>query len=131
MRGRYLASTIVIGVFLLISVLLVVWLIPFILTETLEAYINSLPHSNDGAGGWMGVIPAVFALPVVGAIYQVAYIPAILCLVNSAVSLPFSIRNRKSYSKAISIINYCYIGLFCSIFVFSLVKLFLFIAQIG
>ena len=132
MQGKYLNSTIIIGVFLLISILFVVWLIPFNLTETMETYLNSLPHPNGGESGLVvGAFTAVFAMPVIQAIVQSAYIPAFLCLLNSAFSLPFSIRNRKSYSTPISVINYGYIVLLSAIIVFSFVKLILFITEIG
>ena len=131
MNGRYLASTIVIGIFLLISLFLVVCLIPLNLSEITEGLANSIHSSNDGAGGEMNIVGALFAAPMLGIIFQFAYISAFLCIINSVISLPFSIRNRKSYSTAISIINYCYIVLLASIIVFSNVKLILFLTRIG
>ena len=55
-----------------------------------------------------------------------AYIPALLSLINSAVSLIFSIKNRKSSIKCIRIINYIYDVLLVGIIIFAIKKIILF-----
>ena len=119
-------STIVIAVFLLISTLFVIWLIPFNLQERWAALVESANnHKPESAGELILVYNGVAAIAGL-AILITAYVPAFLIFVNSSISLVFSIKNRKSEMKTIRIINYCYDVILALYVAFSVVKIILF-----
>ena len=119
-------STIVIGIFLLISTLFVIWLIPFNLQESWTALIESANnHRPENAGEMILVYNGAAAIGGL-AILISAYVPAFLIFMNSSISLVFSIKNRKSDVKAIRIINYCYDIILALYSIFSVVKILLF-----
>lgn len=60
------------------------------------------------------------------AILIAAYVPAFIILINSFISLIFSIKNIKSISKTFRIVNYVYDVILVVFIVFSIVKLILF-----
>ena len=131
MQTDKLKSTIIIGIILVISIIFVVWLIPFNLKTAIEIYKESVQNSNTDVEGEMVIAVNLFASIGLLAIILSAYIPVVLCILNSGVSLIFSLKNRMSVNKTIRIINYVYDALLISIFVFSITKLILFIAHIG
>ena len=131
MQTDKLKSTIIIGIILVISIIFVVWLIPFNLKTAIEIYKESVQNSNTNVEGEMVIAVNLFASIGLLAIILSAYIPVVLCILNSGVSLIFSLKNRMSVNKTIRIINYVYDALLISIFVFSITKLILFIAHIG
>ena len=131
MQTDKLKSTIIIGIILVISIIFVVWLIPFNLKTAIEIYKESVQNSNTNVEGEMVIAVNLFASIGLLAIILSAYIPVVLCILNSGVSLIFSLKNRMSVNKTIRIINYVYDALLISVFVFSITKLILFIAHIG
>ena len=131
MQTDKLKSTIIIGIILVISIIFVVWLIPFNLKTAIEIYKESVQNSNTDVEGEMVIAVNLFASIGLLTIILSAYIPVVLCILNSGVSLIFSLKNRMSVNKTIRIINYVYDALLISIFVFSITKLILFIAHIG
>ena len=123
--NKRIKSTIVIGIFLLISILFVIWLIPFNLKERYSAYVESVQNSPKVEGEMILVLNLVAAIGALALLFA-AYVPALLSLINSAVSLIFSIKNRKSSLKCIRIINYIYDVLLVGIIIFAIIKIILF-----
>lgn len=123
--NKRITSTIVIGIFLLISILFVIWLIPFNLKERYSAYVESVQNSPKVEGEMILVLNLVAGIGALALLFA-AYVPALLSLINSAVSLIFSIKNRKSSIKCIRIINYIYDVLLIGIIIFAIIKIILF-----
>ena len=120
------SSTIIIGIFIVISAILVVWLIPFNLNEHLARLAeNSNSNIPENAGEMIIIYNGVAAIGGL-AILIAAYVPAFIILINSFISLIFSIKNRKSISKTIRIVNYAYDAILVVFIVFSIIKLILF-----
>ena len=124
-KNKRITSTIVIGIFLLISILFVIWLIPFNLKERYSAYVESVQNSPKVDGEMILVLNLVAAIGALALLFA-AYVPALLSLINSSVSLIFSIKNRKSSLKCIRIINYIYDVLLIGIIIFAIIKIILF-----
>ena len=124
-KNKRIKSTIVIGIFLLISILFVIWLIPFNLKERYSAYVESVQNSPKVDGEMILVLNLVAAIGALALLFA-AYVPALLSLINSSVSLIFSIKNRKSSLKCIRIINYIYDVLLIGIIIFAIIKIILF-----
>lgn len=110
-----------------ISLILVAWLIPFNLKENYSAYVDSVNNSTvpENAEEMIIVYNGVAAIGGL-AILISAYVPAVIATLNSAVSLVFSIKNRKSDLKSIRIINFIYDVILVSIIAFCIVKIILF-----
>ena len=120
------SSTIIIGIFIVISSILVAWLVPFNLKEHLARLAES-SSSNvpENAGEMIIIYNGVAAIGWL-AILIAAYVPAFIIFINSFISLIFSIKNRKSISKTIRIVNYAYDAILVVFIVFSIIKLILF-----
>ena len=119
-------STIIIGIFIIISALFVAWLIPYNLKEHMENLIESTKNSiPENAGELILLYKGAAAIGGL-AIVIAAYVPAFCILINSSVSLIFSIKNRKSTSKPIRIVNYVYAVVLVLFILFSITKLILF-----
>ena len=120
------SSTIIIGIFIVISSILVAWLVPFNLKEHLARLAES-SSSNvpENAGEMIIIYNGVAAIGGL-AIIIAAHVPAFIILINSFISLIFSIKNRKSTSKTIRIVNYAYDAILVVFIVFSIVKIVLF-----
>ena len=120
------SSTIIIGIFIIISSILVAWLVPFNLKEHLARLVES-SSSNvpENAGEMIIIYNGVAAIGGL-AIIIAAYVPAFIIFINSFISLIFSIKNRKSTSKTIKIVNYAYDAILVVFIVFSIVKIVLF-----
>ena len=120
------SSTIIIGIFIVISAILIAWLVPFNLKENLARLAES-SSSNvpENAGEMIIIYNGVAAIGGL-AILIAAYVPAFIILINSFISLIFSIKNRKSTSKTIRIVNYAYDAILVVFIVFSIVKIVLF-----
>ena len=120
------SSTIIIGIFIVISSILVAWLVPFNLKEHLARLAES-SSSNvpENAGEMIIIYNGVAAIGGL-AIIIAAYVPAFIILINSFISLIFSIKNRKSTSNTIRIVNYAYDAILVVFIVFSIVKIVLF-----
>ena len=123
--NKRITSTIVIGIFLLISILFVIWLIPFNLKERYSAYVESVQNSPKVDGEMILILNLFAGIGALGLLCG-AYIPALLSLINSAVSLIFSIKNRKSSIKCIRIINYIYDVLLIGFIIYAIIKIILF-----
>ena len=124
-------STIVIGIFILISQIFVIWLIPYNLSENIVNYKKSINDQNYNVEGEMTLVINLFAGIGLFALLFAGYLPSFLVLINSIISLIFSIKNRKSTSKPIRIINYSHdivLGLFI---IFAITKIVIFSAGIG
>ena len=120
------SSTIIIGIFIVISSILVAWLVPFNLKEHLARLAeNSSSNVPENAGEMIIIYNGVAAIGGL-AIIIAAYVPAFIILINSFISLIFSIKNRKSTSKTIRIVNYAYDVILVVFIVFSIVKIVLF-----
>ena len=120
------SSTIIIGIFIVISSILVAWLVPFNLKEQLAWFVeNSSSNDPENAGEMIIIYDGVAAIGGL-AIIIAAYVPAFIILINSFISLIFSIKNRKSISKTIRIVNYAYDAILVVFIVFSIVKIVLF-----
>ena len=120
------SSTIIIGIFIVISSILVAWLVPFNLKEHLARLAeNSSSNVPENAGEMIIIYNGVAAIGGL-AIIIAAYVPAFIILINSFISLIFSIKNRKSTSKTIRIVNYAYDAILVVFMVFSIVKIVLF-----
>ena len=120
------SSTIIIGIFIIISSILVAWLVPFNLKEHLARLAES-SSSNvpENAGEMIIIYNGVAAIGGL-AIIIAAYVPAFIIFINSFISLIFLIKNRKSTSKTIRIVNYAYDAILVVFIVFSIVKIVLF-----
>lgn len=124
-NDKRIASTVVIGIFLAISIYFVIILFTFNLKESLQRLSDS---ATDRADGQVGAVVAVgFAAGLAGAaLIIMAYLFAIIPLINSLITIIFSIKNRKSCLKPVRIINYVYDGLLGFIIIFTIVKMILF-----
>ena len=120
------SSTIIIGIFIVISSILVAWLVPFNLKEHLARLAESSSSSvPENAGEMIIIYNGVAAIGGL-AIIIAAYVPAFIILINSFISLIFSIKNRKSTSQTIRIVNYAYDAILVVFIVFSIIKIVLF-----
>ena len=120
------SSRIIIGIFIVISSILVAWLVPFNLKEHLARLAeNSSSNVPENAGEMIIIYNGV---AVIGglAILIAAYVPAFIIFINSFISLIVSIKNKKSISKTIRIVNYAYDAILVVFIVFSIIKLILF-----
>ena len=125
------SSTIIIGIFIIISSILVAWLVPFNLKEHLARLAESSSSSvPENAGEMIIIYNGVAAIGGL-AIIIAAYVPAFIIFLNSFISLIFLIKNRKSTSKTIRIVNYAYDAILVVFIVFSIVKIVLFRAGIA
>ena len=120
------SSTIIIGIFIVISAILIAWIVPFNLKEHLAGLAESSNGNVPENAGEMIIIYNVVAAIGGLAILIAAYVPAFIILINSFISLIFSIKNRKSTSKTIRIVNYAYDAILVVFIVFSIVKIVLF-----
>ncbi len=120
------SSTIIIGIFIIISSILVAWLVPFNLKEHLARLAESSSSNVPENAGEMIIIYNGIAAIGGLAIIIAAYVPAFIIFINSFISLIFSIKNRKSISKTIRIVNYAYDAILVVFIVFSIVKIVLF-----
>jgi hypothetical protein len=122
---KRIVSTVIIGIFLAISIYCVIILFTFNLKESLQRLSDSATNRAEGQPG--AVVAVGFAAGLAGAALVImAYLFAIVALVNSSISIIFSIKNRKSYLKPVRIINYVYDGLLGFIIIFTIVKMILF-----
>lgn len=130
MSKKGLASSIVISVFLTISIILLVYLIPFNMKEEMEAYQASLQEQVDENGEVILVIGLVAAIGALG-IMLAGYTPAIIILINSSISLILSIKNRKAEAKWIRILNYVFDGVLSTFIIIAILKIVLFRTGLG
>ncbi len=122
-----IASTIVIGIFLLIGMIIAISLSPVTWQAVKEAADEAKNSSDNAAGQVAGASAVAFAgalgIVLVMIIYGIVTIAMGICL-------PFAIKNRKSTLKPIRIISYVYDGLIGATLILCIVKLILFIAGV-
>ena len=75
------SSTIIIGIFIVISTILVAWLIPFNLKEHLARLVENSNSNLENAGEMIIIYNGVAAIGGL-AILIVAYVPAFIILIN-------------------------------------------------
>lgn len=118
-------STVFIGIFLMLTMILVVWLARFNLKETLDAYSESISDSEIMNNPLFVMIVGVTAVGAVAITLTAFILPAIIILLSFILFL-FSSRNRKADNKPVRIINFCYDLAFIGFIVFSIIKIFMF-----
>ena len=124
-NDKRIPSTVVIGIFLAISIFCVILLFRINLKESLEQLNKSV--NEQAEGNEAAILPIAFVAGLAGAgMVIVAYGSAIIPLINSSITIIFSIKNRKSSSKPVKIINYVYDGLLGFIIIFTIIKMILF-----
>ena len=126
-------SSIVIGIILSIILFVVTSQVAtFNLKEALIEYKETI--NNDVDISTMGELSMIYVLVAgigVLALYLYGYCNAITSITGSIVLLVVSIKNIKVESKCLKIINYGYIGLTSFVILFCLIKLVLYIFNLG
>lgn len=119
-----IASTIIIGVILTISLILTISFLPITWGQISEQ-IKASSEAQESAAGQAA---SAFTLALVAAVGLVALIAInfILVIANS-ICLLFSIKNRKSTYKAVRIISYIYDAALAFVIITSLIKAIMFI----
>ena len=123
---KRIVSTVIIGIFAIISLICVIYLFPINLRQTIDSFNNSVKDNNNAQEAVGAIVVAGASSIVLVLIILLAYALAIIPIINSSICVIFSIKNRKAYLKPIRIINYVYDGLFAFMFVFCVIKLILF-----
>lgn len=131
MKKEGLKSTIVIGIFLVISTLLLIFFLSLNLKETLELYADSIKNSDINSYGEVSIVIVGLASAGLFAIVLCAYASVVICIINSAISLFFAIKNSKSPVKPIRVVNYVYDIILVLFLGISIVKLILFAGGIA
>ena len=106
-----LTSTIIIGIFLLLNIIMVIVMYPLTWQSIEEA-------RTGGAGD----IVVAFALAVGIVLVIITYF---ILIVAQGIMLPFAIKNRNSTLKPVRIISYVYDGLIGAALIASIVKVIL------
>lgn len=129
-----LVSTIIAGIFLLISIFIVINLIPLNLKQELAAYAESVKNSSEenteNAGEMIivtGLVAGIGGLAIILFFYSMAIIP----IIPSIIFLLLAIKNIKKDNKAIKVINIIYIILFSLILITCITKIVLFATGIA
>ena len=121
----HLTSTIIIGVFLLIMLVLTLLILPLDLKALQNVSISAESGGGDSssAGEQLGKAFALIFVVLMGAL-AIYLLNAFLIVFNIAcgIMLPFTIKNRRSPIKAIRIVNYCYLGVEGFIIISSVIK---------
>lgn len=124
-----LASTIVIGIFLAITIFFAIQLLRFNFHGEMAKFSESSQEAvenSEKAGvavlvlGFAGIFGAI-------AIFLVAITLEVICFVPSIIMLPFSIKNAHVENKTLRIISFVYDGLLGSILLLCIVKFILFL----
>ena len=117
-----ITSTIIIGVFLTIAMFFAILFAPVTWSAVKAAADAAKDSSEEVAGQVAGSAAVAF----VGAIGMVLVIIVYIgVLIDTAIILPFSIKNRKSTLKPVRIISYVLDGLIGATLLFTVVKLIL------
>lgn len=120
-----LASTIVIGVFITIALILTLIILPFSWEDVKEAVDKAAESSDSAAGAAVGGF-AVALFGVLG--IALVIVVAIANVINSSICLPFAIKNRKSTLKPIRIISYVLDGVTGAVLLTNLIKIIVLLA---
>ena len=118
-----IASTIILGIFLLVLIGITIPLLPVSWAQ-LNSAVESAQNSNEGdpAGQVVGGAAAAFVLSI--ALVLVIGVEIVIFLVNGLGFL-FAFKNRMSTLKPIRIISYVYDGLFIALGLTALIKFIL------
>ena len=120
-----IASTVVIGVFMTIALILTLIILPFSWADVEAAVDNTAENSDSAAGAVVGGF-AVALFGVLG--IALVFIVAVANAINSSICLPFAIKNKKSTLKPIRIISYVYDGIIGSLLLVNVIKIIILIA---
>ena len=121
-----IASTIVIGVFVSLVVILTIIILNFTWADV-EAAVDSTAENSDSAAG---AVVGGFAVALVMALgMALALIVAVANIIASSICLPFALKNRKSTLKAIRIISYVYDGVIALCLFLNILKIILIVAH--
>lgn len=102
-----IASTVVIGIFLLVGIIFAVIFAPITwkaIQEAIDSSSSSSDPAGQAAGGFVLAIFGGLAVVLVGIVYGAILISSGICLI-------FAIKNRFSTLKPVRIISYVYDGL--------------------
>ena len=118
-------STVIIGIFMTIALFLTIIILPFSWADV-KAAVDSTAENSDSAAG---AVAGGFAVALVGALgIALVIIVSIGNIINTAICLPFAIKNRKSTLKPIRIISYVYDAIIGSCLLINIIKLITLIA---
>ena len=122
-----ITSTIIIAIFLTIAMIIALLLVEVSWTAVKEAADAAKENADDAAGQVVGGAAVAFAGAIGVILVIIIYIGVVI---DTAILLPFSIKNRKSTLKPIRIISYVFDGLIGATLLLSIVKLILFFAGV-
>lgn len=115
-----IASTIVIGIFTLIALIITIVTLPINWEMVKEAVDNTAENSDNAAGAVAGG----FVIALFGALAVVLTIVLnIANIINQSICLPFALKNRRSTLKPVRIISYVFDGLTGAILLTNIVKI--------
>lgn len=121
---KRITSTVILGIFLLISLFFTIIFLPITWAMVNEA-VEASKQSNPDAGAAGQVVGAGAIALVIGVGIVLVFAIEIALAINTPIFLLFSIKNRKSTLKPIRIISYVYDGLFGAMFICAVVKIIL------
>ena len=122
-----IASTIVIGVFLIIGVVLALTFVGFT-WGTVNQMVEEAKNSSDDPAGQVAGAGVVALVGVIGVV--LIFLVYIGVTIAMSICLPFAIKNRKSTLKPIRIISYVMDGLIGSTLLLSIIKMLLFLLKV-
>ena len=124
-----LTSTIVMGIFIAITIVFVVLLLNYNLHEEMQKFVDGVKETQDNSEETgKAVIATVFVAGIGGmVIVIVAFLLIIVCATPAIIMLPFSIKNRHLENETFRIFSYVYDVILSSILVICIVKLILFL----
>ena len=122
-----ITSTVIIGIFLAIAMFFALLLVGVSWTAVKEAADAAKESGEDAASQVAGGAAVAFVGAIGVVLVMIVYIGVVI---DTAIILPFSIKNRKSTLKPIRIISYVFDGLIGATLVLSIIKIILFIAGV-
>ena len=129
-----LPSTIVAGIFLTIAVGLAILLFFMNLTETEQAYMESVKEGANSEENPAGAAVAVGVAGMFGLMFIIIlyYGVVVVTFFISHIMLIPVIKNLKhTDNKVIRIINFVYLGIIVTIAIICIIKFILFVTQVG
>ena len=122
-----IASTVVIGIFLIIGMIFALSLVG-ITWAVIDQAVEDAKNSSDNAAGQIAGASAVALVAAIGIVLVMGIYIAVA--IDMSILLPFAIKNRKSTLKPIRIISYVYDGLIGATLLLSIIKIILFICKV-
>lgn len=117
-----IVSTVILGLFLAVCLVLGIILIPTSWAAVKEAADAAKDSADTPEGAVVGGSVTAFALSLGMILVILVYIGITIV---SLICLPFAVKNRKSTLYPIRIVSYVYDGLFVAVLLLSIVKLIL------